>query len=178
VTEHNSTIDIPLNNNLFATINADDYERELWCEFRDGFVFKGKICDLKWSPLKESSYRALYYARAVMHRLKRTVLLHRLVLCARQMDFVDHADRNGLNNVRTNLRFVTSRQNSANTGPRPGTSKFKGVSFVKGKNRFRATIQSCGKTSHLGDFVLEEDAARAFDAAALELHGEIAFTNF
>jgi len=47
-----------------------------------------------------------------------------------------------------------------------GPSRFKGVTWAKGDCRWRAKIYSAGKTTPLGDFEDEEEAARAYDAAA------------
>jgi hypothetical protein len=93
---------------------------------------------------------------------------------------VDHINRNGLDNRRSNLRPATHSQNSANAGRQTrSTSGFKGVHRgpVRGK-AWRAQIHTAGKKRHLGTFDDPEEAARAYDAAAVELFGEFARTNF
>lgn len=75
-----------------------------------------------------------------------------------------------------NLRLATRSQNNANVGKRRNnTSGFKGV-FRCG-NRWKAQI-GAARTVYLGLFATPEDAARAYDAAALEHHGEFARLNF
>jgi hypothetical protein len=39
-------------------------------------------------------------------------------------------------------------------------------------------IRHLGKTSFIGSFLVEEDAAHAYDAKARQLHGEFACVNF
>lgn len=93
---------------------------------------------------------------------------------------VDHIDGNPLNNQRENLRLVTHAQNLRNKKAHSGsTSHFKGVSWDKASNKWRACIYGERNTTvHLGRFVSEEEAARAYDAKARELYGEYARLNF
>ena len=52
------------------------------------------------------------------------------------------------------------------------TSRYNGVSsWHRGKHRWRATIKHEGRNQHVGYFDEEQDAARAFDEAALRLRG-------
>ncbi|WP_145218498.1 HNH endonuclease [Planctomycetes bacterium TBK1r] len=103
--------------------------------------------------------------------------MHRLIL-----DFplfvVDHRDRNGLNNVRENLRAATPWQNSVNTWSRGGTSRFVGVHWDKSANCWCVQIRHKRKLETIGYFQNEEAAAEAFDKRAIELRGEFAALNF
>ncbi|MNV95713.1 AP2 domain protein [compost metagenome] len=49
--------------------------------------------------------------------------------------------------------------------------------YCKSKRRFTAQIQVDGKYIHLGRFKTAEEAARVYDAAAVEAVGEFALTN-
>ena len=52
------------------------------------------------------------------------------------------------------------------------TSRYNGVSsWHQGKRRWRVTIKHEGRNQHVGYFDEEQDAARAFDEAALRLRG-------
>jgi hypothetical protein len=94
-------------------------------------------------------------------------------------DQIDH-----INNVRDdnrieNLREATHSQNSRNISSRKGsTSKYLGVSWDKRSDKWLAQIQVDGKTKHLGYFTVEEDAARAYDRAAIKHFGIYANLNF
>lgn len=93
---------------------------------------------------------------------------------------VDHMDGNGLNNTRPNLRPATPAQNNWNRCTnRNSRSGFKGVSRYSGRApHWRAYITKDGERHALGRFYAPEDAARAYDRAAIELFGEFARTNF
>lgn len=107
--------------------------------------------------------------------------MHRLILGLDKNDLeVDHIDGNGLNNQRSNLRKATSTQNKVN---RPkvhigSSSQYKGVCWDKNRNKWQANITVDYKLKYLGRFNSEEEAARAYDKAASELHGEYSILNF
>jgi hypothetical protein len=104
-----------------------------------------------------------------------TVLMHTLITGWR---LVDHEDHNGLNNQRANLRPATCSQNLANSrGVLGSTSTYKGVSRAAGRHKWRAAIMVRGVKRELGHFADEEEAALAYNAAALEAFGEFAFLN-
>jgi len=103
------------------------------------------------------------------------VKMHQLILGS----FVDHKNRNKLDNRRTNLRFATGTQNNANRGKvgKSPTSQFKGV-YLTEKGKWKATITIKYKSRHLGYFATELEAAIVYDIAAQELFGEFALLNF
>lgn len=88
---------------------------------------------------------------------------------------IDHVDGDGLNNKWNNLRLADPRENGANRGPQANnTSGFKGVSFDKSRNLYRAVITVEGKTKHLGRFAIPEEAHAAYAIAAKKYFGEFA----
>jgi hypothetical protein len=90
----------------------------------------------------------------------------------------DHIDHDGLNNQRSNLRPATTAQNNHNQRPQRNTSsRFKGVTWHKRIGKWQAAIKVADKNRHLGVFPDEEDAARAYNAAAVEAYGEYAYLN-
>lgn len=118
--------------------------------------------------------RCDYAARSTeVGGVKRVIYMHRVIAGARDGEDVDHADGDGLNNTRDNLRRCTRKQNLANrrahTGNRQG---LKGVWERNGS--YRASIQIDGKTRHLGPFGTADEAATAYREAAQAAHGEYA----
>lgn len=89
---------------------------------------------------------------------------------------LDHRDRNKANNAIDNLREATHSQNGANMPMhRRNSNGFKGV--TKHQKRFKASVMVCRKRLHLGVFYTAEQAARAYDEAAIKHFGEFALTN-
>jgi hypothetical protein len=107
--------------------------------------------------------------------------LHRLIAGAGSDDTVDHINQDPLDNRSVNLRICSRSQNSANRGPdrrRLGTSsRHKGVSLHKRSGKWRAYVHHAGRTKYLGTFELEDDAALAYNRAALDVWGEFARLN-
>lgn len=91
------------------------------------------------------------------------VLMHRLILGLKRGDglTVDHIDRNGLNNRRSNLRIVTVLENSHNRNRRStDTSICPGVQWSKRVQKWRAAVRVDGQYYWLGYFTDENEAAR------------------
>lgn len=108
--------------------------------------------------------------------------VHRLVAEAFVPKFtqdmeVDHIDTNKMNNIVCNLRPATSAQNKANSNKRDSISKYKGVKKGSVDNSWQARIQVDGEVKYLGQFTNEENAALAYNQAALKYFGEFALLN-
>jgi hypothetical protein len=92
----------------------------------------------------------------------------------------DHASGDRGDNRRENLRLAIRSQNMMNNQKPVGhhTSKFKGVYWNKALKKWHARIPVERKRVHLGFFDDETEAAKAYDRAATEHHGEFARLNF
>lgn len=159
---------IPLSRGLFAQVDDDDY---------------GALAAYRWTavPMQNKSRAAFYASRRGRPGEPITVYMHRQVMAAKSGQMVDHADRDGLNNQRANLRFCTATQNLANN-VRTNASGFRGVSLDKSRALHRkpwcAFIQRDGKSCLVGRFETPEEAARAYDRAAANQFGAFAMLNF
>jgi len=117
---------------------------------------------------------AVFYAEATDG--DSSVFMHRFLFPhLEQSTEVDHRNGNGLDNRRRNLRSATKSQNQQNIRGRQNATGFKGVSIRR--NKFRAEIKADGKRILLGTFSTLQDAARAYNVAAIEHFGEFAYTN-
>lgn len=110
---------------------------------------------------------------------RKMVLLHQEIVAFAQ---VNHINRNKKDNRKANLRDTcrAEQQRGKSKGLYAGikpSSKFKGVSWDKAYEKWRARITFENKLKHLGYFDDEREAALAYDRAALELFGEFAATN-
>jgi hypothetical protein len=91
---------------------------------------------------------------------------------------VDHANHNGLDNRRSNLRICTQAENQRNRKLHcNNTSGFIGVCWGKSHRKWKAYIYSYKQHFHLGHFDTAEEAAGVRDVAAKNLHGEFAMLN-
>lgn len=150
-----------------------------------GYLAIIDAADLKWLSQWDWSAHVtdhtVYPVRKVQtDRGSRLLFMGRLLL---GLDFDDprianHRDGNALNNRRENLRIATPQQ-SVWTIRRRRASKsgFVGVIWSKHKKRWQARISRDGKLRHIGWYRTKEDAAEAYDRAAIAQRGEFAVTN-
>lgn len=125
------------------------------------------LTNFKWYVNKEGY---VYAAKGIK--------LHRLLISPNDHKLVDHINGNPLDNRKYNLREATFHENAANSKIRSfNTSGYKGV-FKRKNNKFRSKIQSNHKVIELGTFNTAKEAAKAYDKAAKEYHGEYAKLNF
>jgi hypothetical protein len=164
--EPSSVTTIPVGDTHVSLIDATD--RDL-------------VSGYRWRPLIGHNGKVYAYTT----RRGVTIYLHRLVASTPKGLETDHVNGDGLDNRRSNLRTATCPLNSANSWKpaRPDgaahTSRFKGVSWDKARNKWQSKINTHGTgTRNLGRYLSEEDAAQAYDAAAFAAWGDYARLNF
>ena len=110
----------------------------------------------------------------------KTLFMHRIVLRKTTKDLVlDHINHNGLDNQRANLREATHQQNLFNRKSNiNSTSKYKGVSLDRHRNKWLTQISVDGKHKYLGRFDDEVEAAKTYDEAAKKYFKHYACLNF
>ncbi len=110
------------------------------------------------------------------------VVMHRLIMSAKEGEEFDHRNQDGLDNRKQNLRKCTSSQNKANVKKpkcrNESQSIYKGVCWHKPSSKWRAEITCKKKHYWLGVFDSELEAAETYDKRAKELFGEFACINF
>ncbi len=156
--------EIPLTQGCVAIVDDCDYE---------------ELMQYKWRVLSTHS-RRFYAVRdtTVIGCRHRKIYMHRQILGAGSGQQGDHANHDTLDNQRGNLRICTNAQNQMNARKRSGcSSQYKGVYWDKAARKWKAQIQRNGKREALGRFDDEHRAAQAYNDAAAETFGEIAWLN-
>jgi hypothetical protein len=97
-------------------------------------------------------------------------LLHRHIMGYPKL-FTDHKNHDRLDNRMSNLRACTPSQNSGNTRHKVSKSGYRGVKAYRDKWLARIADK------HLGVFQTAEDAALAYNKAAVSRFGEFATLN-
>lgn len=129
-----------------------------------------RVRAFKWFVAKDGHART-----TITRNGKRVALFMHNFVAGNPAVVWDHRNQNKLDNRRINLRPASNSQNNIN---RAGWSSagYKGVTRTKWG--FWARLGSNGKRLSLGLHKSAEDAARAYDLAALEHFGEFAHLNF
>lgn len=145
-------------------IDDEDYNK-----IANGNKWQLHIC--KSNPYLIYFYRFL--PRAAGNKRPREYL-HR-ILCQGHGDIVDHVNGNTLDNRKCNLRWCSRAQNVQNKRKDKGNrSGYKGVSYYKRDNLYRARIGYNKKQIIIGYRKTPEAAYELYKAKARELFGEYA----
>lgn len=161
--------EIPLTQGQVALVDDEDY---------------AYLSQFKWYARWNA--RAYYASRQVPAQgssRQRTLNLHNVVWERHFGEIphgmtVDHHNVDSLDNRISNLRLATRSQQNRNQKVRKDSSTgFRGVTWYERYGQYAARIRVHGKLTFLGYFDDPVDAARAYNAAATEQHGEFARLN-
>lgn len=144
---------IRLSNGMEALVDDEDYER---------------LSQYKWhADIRPNgqryAYRAVWDGKA---KRQTNIRMHREILNAPPEQDVDHRNRNGLDNRRSNIRICTTAQNCRNRRLR--TKPYYGVREYG--EFWAAYYTESGEYHHIGTFATVEQAAYAYNLAIQE-HG-------
>jgi hypothetical protein len=158
---------IPLTQGQFAKVDDDDFDwlnQWNWCAHLSSTTHSFEaVRNAPRDPITHKSY---------------LIRMHREIMNAKAWQLVDHRFHDTLDNRKSELRICTHKQNMHNMiRPVRNTSGFKGVSWHRGRQRWRARIKMHNREFHIGAFVCAIDAAIAYDRAAIKRFGEFAMTN-
>ena len=140
---------------------------------RPYIVWSGRLLSPEDADLREQHWS--FHASGYVSRMngRKNVSLHRVILSRKIGRGIEtgkecgHKNQDRYDNRRENLHEITHVENLHNTRkPRTNTSGYKGVSFHKYVNKWRASISCNARQIHIGYFVTAEEAARAYDRVA------------
>jgi hypothetical protein len=130
----------------------------------------------KWSASKTKT-NVYAYRQIVRDGKHIQIYMHRQLSGAQKGQVVDHVNRNGLDNRRSNIRLCDQSLNQGNKRAIGGASRFKGVWWCRATKKWRAEITQNGRKHRAGSHPNEISAARAYNAKARSLFGEFALLN-
>ena len=155
-------IGIPLTQGQVALIDEEDFEL---------------VSRYKWHAQRVRHTNSFYAQTNISmpDGSKTHLQMHRLIMNAQPGELVDHIHHLTLDNRKSELRLCTTEQNAHNMAKHSdNTSGYKGVRWIKDREKWRAQIGMRGKKIFLGDFASPEMAYNAYCEAAIALHGEFA----
>jgi hypothetical protein len=156
---------IPVNKGHKAKIDKEDYAR---------------VMKHTWRLIKKDSGRLKVVTNVMTPKGTRQVSLGQFLMkppkgkMAYPRRFME-----GLDYRKSNLIVCTmkERQRLLPKSRNHGSSRFKGVSFVRSLKQWRAMIKVDGKSISLGSYKTELEAAAVYNKAAREYFGEMGYQN-
>jgi len=135
--------------------------------------------DYKWHLTNKGYVEHVWYDQDGQHQMT----LHGAIIelsskIVKAGEEIDHKDGDKLNCLDDNLRICNHLQNSRNRKTQKNkSSKYKGVTWYKSYKNWKAYIKFNGKLINLGYYLTENEAAQAYNEAAIKYFGEFAQLN-
>jgi hypothetical protein len=148
-------------------VDDEDYDKlslHKWCVMVGVGKNAGRTCAVR-TPKKGEN------------RGKKLIYMHREILAARPGQLVDHKNSDSLDNRKENLRLCSPLENMWHKRKHGKRFPLKGIT-AKRFEKYRSRIRVNGKNIELGSFATIEEAASAYDRAAINYFGEFAELNF
>ena len=159
--------EVPNYNGMYLASNLGNIKSiDRYKKYQNIEIFiKGKLLKGRLSGRENKQY-----LQVVLYNDKKTKAypIHQLVAmaflnhipCGHKL-VIDHINDNPLDNRVENLQIVTNRFNAYKTQGK-GSSKYKGVTWCKIKNKWRTRARNKGKEIFIGYFDNEEEAGNAY----------------
>jgi len=134
----------------------------------------------KWWPCRGPNATYAQTTFEGSRKPRTTLTMQRLIIDGFRKCVIDHRNRDGLDNRKSNLRLVSKGANYLNRKiSKVGeTSRYRGVYWVKRRSIWCARVFKNRRAFYRGDFETEIDAAKAYDNAVIRAFGNVALTNF
>jgi hypothetical protein len=149
---------IALTQGLFSLVDTSEYNRinaAFWCAH--------------YSPKNKTFYAT---RTDIVGGQRIPLRLHNLILHPPPGMFVDHKNRNGLDNRIANLRLSTRSENTFNRNTQSNnTSGYPGVVWMKESEKWHVVIAKGGTRYHLGNYKDFDKAVAVRKAKEIELYG-------
>lgn len=159
--------EIPLTRGYIALVDDEDYDRAMQYNWRATTSIEARrvyIYACRWKPIGKG--------KRVIEYLQKFIL--------NTPHLIDHVNRDGLDNRKSNLRLATFGQNNQNMikkQHKKNSSQYKGVGFHKGMHRWRVRLTTNYVECVIGYYDTEVEAAVAYNNKAIEVFGEFAKLN-
>lgn len=151
---------IPIvNSEKFAIVDDEDY---------------AELSKFTWFLKKGYASRSLALGYEAGKKKVKTLSMSRVITEAKDGEMVDHANRNPLDNRRSNLRIATPSQSASNR-VHAKKNEYRGVK-KEGEQWIASVCKDYVRWRE--KYPTMEEAARAYDRKARELHGKFAILNF
>ena len=131
----------------------------------------GNVRNTNTGKILKPSKNNLGYYHVVLYKdnIRKPFKIHRLIALyfipnPENLPCIDHIDQKKANNSISNLRWISISNNSRNITKRQNTSsKYRGVSFHKGREKYVAYVRIDNKLKYIGLYEKEDEAAKAWD---------------